>query len=117
MRIAPWLLVPIAAALATPALAVWRPSADGFEFSRKQFERLEPQISVVTYEYDNDLQAAARRLGARGTKNMRAFVVMQGERCEIHVIDPERSWQPQDLGHEFAHCVWGDWHSARAGRR
>jgi hypothetical protein len=34
----------------------------------------------------------------------------QNGTCVIHIIDPEVDYQPEIIGHEFAHCAYGSFH-------
>jgi hypothetical protein len=37
--------------------------------------------------------------------------------CVIHIIDPEVAYMPEIIGHEFAHCAYGSFHSRGIGYR
>lgn len=31
-------------------------------------------------------------------------------KCTIFIKDPEWDYEPHMIGHEVAHCIWGEWH-------
>ena len=86
--------------------------ADGCRYEGASFERDTVDVHVVTYQSEHELLAAARErhvVVGEGRK-LRAFAVIRGDRCIMHIIDPAVSYQPQWIGHEFVHCIRGDWH-------
>lgn len=86
-------------------------ASDGYRFERKEFERPRPEITIVTHPTIADLRAnapdAARQPEGR---ELMAWSIIRPNECEVHVVDPAASYQPQWIGHEVAHCVWGRWH-------
>jgi hypothetical protein len=89
--------------------------ADGYTFGTKQYQQNNVQITVVTYSSEQELQKAATRYK---TNNIAAFSVLTPpfDKCTIHMIDPAVSYQPEFVGHEFLHCVYGQWHTDNASR-
>lgn len=84
---------------------------DGYRFDEKEFERTPVTVSIVTHETVADLRAAAPPAATVGEDHdLMAWSEIRGSRCEIHVVDPAVAYQPEWLGHELAHCVWGRWH-------
>lgn len=85
--------------------------SDSYVFERKEFERTEPQITIVLHRSLADLRAKAPP-SAKSDPNRKlmAWSVIRPNGCEMHVVDPAVSYQPEWIGHETAHCVWGRWH-------
>lgn len=86
--------------------------ADGYTFREKQFEKTKVQINIVTYKSQVDLQ---RALGNRGGVDRQTVVAFSELRapfdvCTIHMVDPKVKYQPEFVGHEMLHCVYGQWH-------
>lgn len=87
--------------------------ADGYTFEKRERNPATHSIRVVEYDTLQQLQAAippghvpeGRELQAWGTINK------SGTQCTIHVLRPERSYKPEWIGHEAAHCFWGRWHN------
>jgi len=89
--------------------------ADGYTFNQKQYEKQTVQINVITYKTEEELvKAVTPRL--KGTdidpKTVAAFSDLKPpfDVCTIHMIDPKVRYEPEFVGHEFLHCVYGQWH-------
>lgn len=89
--------------------------ADGYTFTQKQYEKHTVQVNIVTYKTQAELvNAATTRL--RGSQVDPANVVAFSELkppfdiCTIYMIDPKVHYAPEFVGHEFLHCVYGQWH-------
>jgi hypothetical protein len=39
-----------------------------------------------------------------------AFSQIRAGRCIIHFVDQRVAFEPEHLGHELAHCIYGAWH-------
>ena len=89
-----------------------REGSDGYKFGQPQYERSQVQINVVTYKNRNYLLAAAKARGVDNT-DVVAFSVLRPpfDTCTIHMIDPRVSYEPEFVGHEYLHCVYGQWHT------
>lgn len=91
---------------------------DGYKFGQKQYDQTPIAVNVVTYKTEKEIRTAA---AARGAKNegIVAFTVLRAgdpATCTIHMIDPAVKYQPEFVGHEFLHCVYGQWHTNNDSR-
>ena len=90
---------------------------DTYRFEQKEYEELNPSISIVLYDsqekFDKDAQKALPR--GPGIKVMAYSTLNQyTHHCTIHMVDPLKvKYAPEFMGHELAHCIWGDWHPKR----
>lgn len=86
--------------------------ADGYRFGQKQYTKQEVQINIVTYQSQRELQRVLGNRAGVQAENVVAFSVLQPpfDTCTIHMVDPAVSYQPEYVGHEFLHCVYGQWH-------
>ncbi|SKB62105.1 hypothetical protein [Sphingopyxis flava] len=84
--------------------------ADGYQFERKEFERAAPNITVVTHPSLKALRDAAPASAKEGAAELQAWSAITSRGCEMHIVDPTQSYQPEWIGHEAAHCVYGRWH-------
>ena len=82
--------------------------ADGHRFERKEFERTRPNISIVLHASLADLRAKAP--AAARKPHLKAWSIIRADSCEVHLVDPVVAYEPQWLGHEVTHCVWGRFH-------
>lgn len=105
------------AALASPAMARVEPpqrGADGYYFGKAEHRNLEPEIVFVVHRSLDDLRAAVPDATAaevkRAVRDLYAWSALQGERCTVHIVDPRVSYQPEWIGHEITHCIFGRWH-------
>lgn len=92
-----------------------RRSADGYTFQRAEFTRDRILVTIVQHPDRAAFEAAARRRGIADREHLAAFASYPPDRaeCTIHVIAIQRSYQPEWLGHEMAHCIHGRWHGDR----
>ena len=89
-------------------------SSDGYQFESKQFEQAEIELSVRVFADLEELAAAAVRVGLPEHTDAFASVYDSGRRCTIHLLDPAANpWEPATVGHEIAHCIWGDYHPSQ----
>lgn len=87
--------------------------ADDYTFGTPQYINQSVKVNIVTYATYKDLRAAARTHGAANPDVM-AFSVLSAPNfdvCTIHMIDPETDYRPEFIGHEFTHCIYGQWHT------
>lgn len=96
--------------------------ADGYRFKTKQFEKHVVVITVITYGTPGEVSAAAAAALNKSTistdhqvnpNNVVAFSEITPANqlgCTIHMVDPAITYQPEFVGHEFLHCVYGQWH-------
>lgn len=103
-----------AAVVATPALAKVNRGEDNYVFERKEWVELKFQTEIVLYSDFESLEEAAEKLKTypyAGNK-FAAFSVFYPKRklCVIHMIDPGVEYLPEHIGHELAHCGFGNFH-------
>lgn len=86
--------------------------ADGYRFGHKEKQDTELEISVVVHNTRNEVLEAAEDAGVTipQSRVLMAWGELRGSACTIHIISPEVAYEPEWLGHELAHCIWGRWH-------
>lgn len=86
--------------------------ADGYTFGPKEREQTSLVVSVVIHDDMASLRADALDAGAvvPFDRELMAWSVLTPKGCTIHTLDPDMAYEPEWLGHETAHCVWGRWH-------
>jgi hypothetical protein len=100
-----------AAFLALLLLASCGEGSDAHKFERKEFDRPQPAITIVTHPTLADLRAKAPASAtADKGRELQAWSIIRPTSCEVHVVDPAKQWRPEWIGHEVAHCAWGRWH-------
>lgn len=90
---------------------------DGYYFEKESFTRTEFPVEVVLLKDEAAITAAIKERnnvhGIIDPKNVAAFSVvrMNDPKCTIYMIDPKNKYEPEYIGHEFVHCIYGVWHS------
>jgi hypothetical protein len=90
---------------------------DGYYFEKESFTRTEFPVEVVLVKDAAAITAEIKkRNNIQGTvepKNVAAFSVIRlnDPKCTIYMIDPKNKYEPEFIGHEFVHCIYGVWHS------
>ena len=90
---------------------------DGYYFEKGTFTRTEFPVEVVLVKDASAITAEIKkRNNIQGTiepKNVAAFSVIRTNdpKCTIYMIDPKNKYEPEFIGHEFVHCIYGVWHS------
>ncbi len=88
---------------------------DGYGFNKKEFVQDTVQVTLVTYETQDDFNKAYSKTNGENVprgRELNAFATFNkaNKTCEIHTIDPSVRYKPEFLGHELAHCFYGRWH-------
>lgn len=92
-------------------------SADGYKFEEKEFESLTPNIEFVPVE--NKAELVQRFKAANGhipeDRELQAFSILYPDTntCIVFIIDPVRSYEPEWIGHEVVHCIYGRFHPSQ----
>lgn len=94
-------------------------SPDGYRFERSDFERDQVTVAIVQHDTRRDFENAAAGLGITAPESLAAFGTVHPTepRCTIHVMRISRHYQPQWLGHELTHCIYGRFHGEANGGR
>ena len=91
---------------------------DGYYFEKPSFTRTEFPVHVVLLKDETEMavEISKRMNKVHGTvnaKDVAAFsVIRDGDPlCTIYMVDPKNKYEPEFIGHEFVHCIYGVWHS------
>ena len=99
----------------------WKPSnkkaADGYYFEESQWTRTEFPVEIVLVQSREEMaREVAKRKGQIEGKikptDVAAFAVIRpfDTRCTIYMLDPKVQYEPEYIGHELVHCIYGAWH-------
>lgn len=88
---------------------------DGYKFEKETFLRTEFPVEIILFPTEQALQTAFKaRTGSthNAAKNVAAFAVIRkaDPTCTIYMLDPKTNYQPEFIGHELVHCIYGEWH-------
>lgn len=100
-----------------------RVAKDNYYFERKEYEFLTFEVEVVILKDKDEFRKVAREFfpSASVRNNVEAWSkltrmtdddgnVTSVEKCTIYIPDPMWKYEPEHIGHEMAHCMWGKWH-------
>lgn len=91
--------------------------ADGYYFEKETFVRQEIEVSIVFVKDQDEMSAllAAHGRTAADGREVAAFstYAVSENKCTIYMIDPRLSYQPEFIGHELTHCIFGNWHTVQ----
>lgn len=89
-----------------------RIGVDGYLFEKEDYPPLtDLKIKMVYYDTLAELHQKA---GEPKDSSLVAYTfppsAENGFTCEIHVVDPRKLYWPEYIGHEFVHCLAGNFH-------
>jgi hypothetical protein len=90
---------------------------DGYYFEKETFTRTNFPVEVILVKDAAAITAEIKKRnhiqGTVDPKNVAAFSVIRSNdpKCTIYMIDPKNKYEPEFIGHEFVHCIYGVWHS------
>ena len=86
-------------------------SLDGYRFERAEIEQRTVTLHFVPVENQTDMQALAQINGIHlHSGTVKAFAIYRAGSCTIYATDPKVAYEPEFLGHELAHCIYGNFH-------
>lgn len=90
---------------------------DDFRFLQKEIENLTPGIEFILLKNQEEYDAARKLHLGRRWKNVSAFTLWNESAgtCKVYIKDPDWSYEPELIGHEVAHCIWGRFHKGDKG--
>jgi hypothetical protein len=95
----------------TPISAAAAPSLDGYSFETEQFEHRTVTVTFVPLEKQTDLRALSEIAGLHPRQGqVKGFTINGAGSCTIYMMDPKVAYEPEFLGHELAHCIYGNFH-------
>ena len=91
-----------------------RTGKDDYVFEKKEYEILDNTIEFVIIR-DEKQFAELRKQFLNDDKSVQAFSRLRKaeKKCIIYIKDAEWAYEPEYIGHEVAHCIWGQWHNKR----
>ena len=95
------------------------PGSDNYRFGQKQYENKSVSVEIVTYNSRAKLKRESRKYGVT-SDTVVAFTLLSKNdqtKCTIHMMDPYNAYEPEFVGHEFLHCVYGQWHTNNESRK
>lgn len=92
---------------------------DDFRFLQKEIENLTPKVEFVLIKNQQEYDSVRKKHIGVEWRNVSAFTLWNEGKgtCKIYIKDPEWKYEPELIGHEVAHCIWGRFHKGKKGMR
>ena len=90
---------------------------DGYRFLIKEYENLEPGVQFILIRNEEEREQMMKKVFGNRWKKIAGFTYWNENKktCRIVVPDPAWKYQPEVIGHEVAHCIWGKFHKGEEG--
>lgn len=93
-------------------------ASDGYKFEQSSFRAAKAVSTIIRYEnvYELNKQYSILHPEAlpKGGFIIYGFTTVTHDgdisQCTIHIVDPEKYYMPEIIGHEFTHCISGNFH-------
>lgn len=101
----------------TTGTGKYKYGSDNHKFLVKEYENLNPEIHFVLLKDEAEYNSARKRTLGTRWDSVSAFTLWIPEtgKCTVFIKDPEWEWEPELIGHEVAHCIWGRFHKGKKG--
>ena len=92
---------------------------DDFRFLQKEIENLTPKVEFVLMKNQQEYDSVRKEHIGVEWRNVSAFTLWNESKgtCKIYIKDPEWKYEPELIGHEVAHCIWGRFHKGKKGMK
>jgi hypothetical protein len=90
--------------------------ADNYYFEQATFVSTDLKVKVVLVQSEQEMIELAKQRGAKviAGRELVAFAAIAPGTCTLYMLDPQfTTYQPEWIGHEFTHCVFGEWHKVQ----
>ncbi len=82
-----------------------------YEFEKRQYTSNEIKVTLVEHNSYAEVRKAYTDYTKKpAPRTLIAFSEINPKFCIVHTIKPEIDFQPKYVGHEIAHCFYGQWH-------
>ena len=90
---------------------------DDFMFLQKEIENLTPGVEFILAKNQKEFDDFRKEFLGSNWKNVSAFTLWNEDKgtCKIYIKDPVWKYEPELIGHEVAHCIWGRFHKGNRG--
>lgn len=90
------------------------PGADGYAFTTPaKFDNKNLKTTIVQYDTLDQLRKIYKEhplSDEEKANNIMAFTEEGSNECTVHIISPFISYEPEYIGHELLHCIYGNFH-------
>jgi hypothetical protein len=99
-------------------------AVDGYYFEKETFTRTNFPVEIVLVQSRAQMQQEILKQmkkhpvsGKVEPKDVAAFSIisLNDNKCTIYMLDPKVQYEPEFIGHELVHCIYGEWHREPQG--
>ena len=93
-------------------------ASDGYRFLVKEYENLSPGVEFILLRNEEEKQSVFKTVFGKDWKKIAGFTYWNENKKTCRIVVPDPAWQysPEIIGHEVAHCIWGQWHKGLEGK-
>ena len=93
-------------------------ASDGYRFIQKDYETLKPGVEFILMRSPEEYRSVMYEQFGPNWRSISAFTKWNKEKatCKIYIKDPAWAYEPEMIGHEVAHCIWGRFHDGENGK-
>ena len=93
-------------------------ASDNYRFLQKEYENLSPRIEFHLLKNKEQEKEVLSKVFGNNWKKIAGFTYWNETKgtCRIFIRDPEWIYQPEIIGHEVSHCIWGRFHKGKIGQ-
>jgi hypothetical protein len=93
-----------------------RVGQDGYTFESIDMPNTGKKITFVLYKSDHHFRYEVKRRNLVPDRLVFGFSIINQEKntCEVHIVDPAVRYDPEAVGHEITHCLYGNFHKSQA---
>lgn len=91
---------------------------DNYRFLVKEYENLTPGVEFILIKSEEEREIVFKEVFGNEWKKIAGFTFWNPGKstCRIVIPDPDWQYQPEIIGHEVAHCIWGKFHQGELGK-
>lgn len=87
---------------------------DGYIIERSEFDHRYLTLRLHLYRSVSSFEKAAKANGVASTSKIKTkgftFYNPNSLVCDMYIYDPKYDYEPEFIGHELVHCLYGDFH-------
>jgi len=114
-----FLIIVLLLSTSAAAQKVGKYGTDDFRFLQKEIENLTPGVEFILMKNEEDFDSMRKKFLGAQWRSVSAFTLWNEEKgtCKIYIKDPTWRYEPELIGHEVAHCIWGRFHKGKKGMK
>lgn len=90
-----------------------RPASDGYYFEQGDMQRTKMTLTIELYPSEEALRASSPEFANFPELVAKSTWMTQTPVCTIKMVDPAKLYEPEFIGHELVHCIYGRWHNSQ----